>query len=71
MKKWIVELETEYKKSYHNISKKMIEKIAIFIEIYREVYTVKRICNFLNFPRSMNYKAIFCVPQIVKKKHKF
>ena len=47
MKKHIAELEMEKKKkkSYRHISKKMIEEIVIFIEIYKKIYTVKRIGN--------------------------
>ena len=40
-----LEMENEIKKSYRHISKKMIEEIVIFIEIYKKIYTVKRIGN--------------------------
>lgn len=55
------------KKSYRHIRKKTIEEIVTFIEHHKKVYTVKRICKVLKFPRSIYYKAFLRVPSNRKK----
>ena len=47
--------------------KKTIEEIITFIETYKKLYTVKRICKALKFLRSTYYKALLCVPSNRKK----
>ena len=49
------------KKSYRHIRKKTTEESVTFIETYKKLYTVKRICKVLEFPRCTYYKTLLRV----------